>query len=65
MIKADHLTPQMADAVREQGHDARALATVYSRAIECYEAKEKGTRPGAPDDGTEIKEDSANAIIPE
>ena len=30
--------------------------------LECHERK-KGTRPGAPDDGTKVKEDSADAPI--
>ena len=30
--------------------------------LECHERK-KGTRPGAPGDGTKVKEDSADAPI--
>jgi hypothetical protein len=41
-----------------------ALCAVYKLSLESH-AKRKGTRPGAPDDGTEKKEDSADAIIPE
>lgn len=39
-----------------------ALASVYRLILGCH-AKKKGTRPGAPDDGTKFKEDSANAAI--
>jgi hypothetical protein len=44
----------------EQPCDARARAWAY--VFDCYRKKE-GSRPGAPDDGTEVKEDSANEHI--
>ena len=44
----------------DYARDARARAWVF--AFECYRMK-KGARPGAPDDGTESKEDSADAPI--
>ena len=48
-----------------QGPDASAaaevsvLASIYKLAISSH-ARKEATRPGSPDDGTEVKEDSAN-----
>jgi hypothetical protein len=36
-----------------------ALANVYRFALNCH-ARKEATHPGSPDDGTKIKEDSAN-----
>jgi len=35
------------------------LANVYRFVLDCH-VKKEATRPGSPDDGTEIKEDSTN-----
>ena len=48
------------DATQDLARDARARAWAF--AFGCYRMKE-GSRPGAPDDGTESKEDSADAPI--
>ena len=48
------------DATQVHARDARARAWAF--AFECYR-KKKGARPGAPDDGTESKEDPADAPI--
>ncbi len=39
--------------------EIRTLANIYSFVISSH-ARKKGTRPGAPDDGTKVKEDSAD-----
>lgn len=51
------LTDSSRDASPDASRDARARAWAF--AFECYR-KKKGSRPGAPDDGTESKEDSAD-----
>ncbi len=35
-----------------------ALANIFRFVLDCH-AKKEATRPGSPDDGTEVKEDSA------
>jgi hypothetical protein len=35
------------------------LAAIYRFVLDCH-AKKEATRPGSPDDGTKVKEDSAN-----
>ena len=42
--------------------ETTALANVYAFILDCH-AKKKGTGPGAPDDGTKVKEVSADAPI--
>ncbi len=39
-----------------------SLANVYKFVLDCH-AKEEDTRPGAPNDGTKSKENSANERI--
>ena len=58
--KADITLKPAVGITAEQARDARARAWMF--AFECH-AKTKGTRPGAPDDGTKVKEDSADASI--
>jgi hypothetical protein len=36
------------------------LANIYALALQKYRYKHEATHPGSPDDGTKIKEDSAN-----
>jgi hypothetical protein len=36
------------------------LANIYALALQKHIAKHEATRPGSPDDGTEVKEDSAH-----
>ena len=43
-------------------HAREARARAWAFAFECYRMTE-GSSPGAPDDGTESKEDSADAPI--
>jgi hypothetical protein len=51
------------DITLEQARDTRARAWAFI--FDCH-AKKKAARHGGPDDGTKIKEDSADAsIIPE
>jgi hypothetical protein len=50
-------TTSRPSATSEHAREARARAWAY--AFDCYRKKE-ATRPGSPDDGTKIKEDSAN-----
>ena len=41
-----------------------ALAAIYRRAIERFEAEKEGTVPGAPDDRKGLKHDPATPSIP-
>ena len=55
-------TPRIAyrardDATRES--EVSVLASIYKLAISSH-ARKEATRPGSPEDGTEVKEDSAN-----
>jgi hypothetical protein len=45
-----------------QARDIRVRALRF--VLDCYERK-KATRPGGPNNGTTVKEDSADASIPE
>jgi hypothetical protein len=60
MSEASILDARSSNAKPNHARDARARAWAF--AFECYR-KKKGARPGAPDDGTESKEDSADAPI--
>lgn len=62
--------PRITYAVREgvtPEEDLQALANVYAFALRCHQEKHKNraARPGGPEDGTEAKEDSADARIPQ
>jgi hypothetical protein len=48
---------QLPDAGPEA--ELSAVANVFRFVLDCH-AKKEATRPGSPDDGTEVKEDSAN-----
>ena len=55
--------PQVTYVPRLEGEgELSALVWVYRFVLDCH-AKKGGARPGAPDDGTEAKEDSADAPI--
>jgi hypothetical protein len=40
--------------------EASILANIYALALQKHKDKDEATRPGSPEDGTKIKEDSAN-----
>ena len=58
MSEASTFDPRRFNPTPDHARDARARAWAF--AFECYRTK-KDARSGAPDDGTESKEDSADA----
>lgn len=60
MSEASTFDPRHFNPTPDCAREARARAWAF--AFECYRVK-KGARPGAPDDGTESKEDSADVPI--
>jgi hypothetical protein len=55
--------PRIAYAPRDDTSakvEASILASIYAFALQRRRDKHEATHPGSPDDGTKIKEDSAN-----
>lgn len=67
MLPAHDISPQSLPRIVYSPRDdtsakveASILANIYALALQKYRVKQEATRPGSPDDGTVIKEDSAN-----